>query len=152
MVMIQQMKDKSAALPIAQRVLASHPFRGLGLTAGREACFVTGYLALAPVFGAHIAAYNAVHGQDWGETVTRTTGSIAAGLFAGVTSQPFDTTKTVVQSESAATFVSTAQCVRDMVEKKGMQALFRGGVPRGLRIIGAVVIIQEVKVRLEAVT
>jgi solute carrier family 25 (mitochondrial citrate transporter), member 1 len=149
--MLHQQLHRTALAPTARRVLGANSLRGLGLTSCRETCFVTGYLVLSPLAGSTLRAQLQARGRDCSDVVTRTAGSIVAGIVAGVVSQPFDTVKTVVQSKIPADNASAVHTVRSMIAKDGVGALFRGLIPRGLRIVGAVVIMQEVNVRLGAV-
>lgn len=139
-ILVLQQLDRASLHETARRSLRSRPFKGFTLTAAREGCFAFGYLGLAPLLTSLV-------GGDFSDPAKRTMGSLAAGVIAGVTSHPFDTAKTFVQSSAEP--ISSAHALRVILNSDGISGLFRGLIPRGLRIVGAVVIIQEAKVRFE---
>ena len=64
-------------------------------SAGREAIYSAGYLALAPVFTKRLMSQ-----KGWEESffASAVLGSMAAGVLANLTSHPVDTVKTVIQA------------------------------------------------------
>lgn len=150
MVMLQQQKNRFTVGEAIRRTLRT-PTRGIALTAAREACFCGGYLGLAPIFATWISPLTDSD-NSLGDTpqeasaTARLFGSMAAGVIAGVTSHPFDMAKTIVQSGDVYDDPATAL---HQLRARGVSAFFTGVFPRGLRIMGAVVIFQEVKTLLE---
>lgn len=132
-VMIQQQRSGQSLIQSLRLVRAHAPMRGIRLAAARDAIFAGGYLALAPVLSTAIA--------EQPDAMQRAAGAISAGLIAGVCSHPFDTMKTVVQAAAPGTLAPLSTI--------SLRGMFAGLLPRSLRIIGAFIILQESKVRLE---
>ncbi|CAH0486425.1 unnamed protein product [Peronospora farinosa] len=135
--------------------------RGFTATAVREAVWCAGYLALAPVltrethklcpatFG-HVD--NATKSQ---RAMASIAGCIAAGLITVVATQPVDTVKTVMQGEAmtlpSGHAPSTLARVTSIYRKGGLPRFYRGIVPRGCRLIGAVFILGQSRTWLEEI-
>lgn len=148
LIMIRQQRMQAPFFQTAKEALREAPYRGLTLTAARESIFTAGYLGLAPVLGDKLAEAVSTDGSK--PTWARTLGSIVAGVFAGTASHAFDTLKTAVQGAVKDEPKSGMAVARDMMANGGgLRALYAGLAPRGLRIVAAVVILQECKVRLE---
>lgn len=149
LVMIRQQRRQAGLAATAKEALTKFPFRGLWLAAARDGIFTAGYLGVAPVLADKFAAAAAGDGEKppaW----ARTAGSLMAGVFAGTASHGFDTVKTAMQgAEKGEPTGSVAAARMVMHEGGGFKALFTGLVPRGMRIVIAVVVLQECKVRLE---
>jgi solute carrier family 25 citrate transporter 1/solute carrier family 25 2-oxodicarboxylate transporter 21 len=138
----------------------SRLYRAFPLTCVRECVWTASYLALGPLLGGFLHdTFPATFGsRDAGTLSQRASaaigGSIGAGLVAVVTTQPVDTLKTIMQgnaldrgsSASASTTISEA---RRLWTQGGLRALYKGTLPRGLRLIGAVFILSESKRVLE---
>lgn len=139
-ILVLQQLNKAPLIQTARSSLRSRPFKGFSLTAAREGCYAVGYLGLAPLFSTYLS-------DDFSEPVRRTLGSLIAGCIAGVTTHPFDTAKTYAQSTCRP--MTSAQAISEIVDIHGFSGLFRGLIPRGLRIVGAVIIMQESKVQYE---
>lgn len=150
LVMIRQQRRQAPLMATAREALLTTPFRGFWLGAARDAIFTAGYLGLAPALADAVAAAAVGDGDAAPPAWARTAGSIVAGVFAGTASHGFDTVKTAVQGAEKGEPVTTRAAARMVMrEGGGIKALFTGVFPRGLRIVIAVVVLQECKVRLE---
>ncbi|CAK4679708.1 unnamed protein product [Aphanomyces euteiches] len=77
-------------------------------------------------------------------------GSVGAGLVAVFATQPVDTVKTIVQGKGLeATPASAVAEFRTLFNGGGIKALYKGTIPRGVRLVGAVFILSETKKFLE---
>ncbi|OQR80862.1 Mitochondrial Carrier (MC) Family [Achlya hypogyna] len=131
-------------------------FRGLPFTVFREASWCACYLALGPVVSATLhERFPGTFGRKTTATTAQKTwaamgGSIAAGLIAVLASQPVDTFKTIVQGNALDKGVpSMVTQARQLWTQGGLQLYYKGTVPRGLRLIGAVFIMSNTKEYLE---
>jgi Mitochondrial carrier protein len=143
MIMIRQQADKVSMSNAVKRCL-HHPFRGYGMMACRDATFTAGYKGLAP------SVTKWMSGQATYEDASsreRVLGSLMAGVVVGVISHPFDTIKTIVQGSPKR--VSSLEAFQTLMSTGGLAELYRGAGPRGLRIIGAIVISRECQRILE---
>ncbi|GLD93679.1 hypothetical protein PINS_up002284 [Pythium insidiosum] len=162
---LQQNTGKSFVATVRD-VVAQHGaarlFRGIEATMLREAVWCAGYLALGPVitrrlhdvspsvFGA--SAEDATLSQRASASAV---GSVLAGLVTVYATQPLDTIKTVMQGEAlrvqgrdATSAIGTA---KRMFQSAGgsLQPFYRGSVPRGARLVGAVFILGKARDVLE---
>ncbi|KAF0717287.1 Aste57867_2384 [Aphanomyces stellatus] len=132
-------------------------YRGLPLTMLRETVWCACFLALGPAFGEKLHRHlPATFGTAQDATVSQRTaaaltGSVGAGLVAVLATQPVDTIKTILQGKAMSTVVrsSVGAEARQLWAQGGLRALYKGTVPRGLRLIGAVFILSETKRFLE---
>ncbi|KAG2799172.1 hypothetical protein PC118_g20763 [Phytophthora cactorum] len=111
--------------------------RGFSATTVRDSMWCAGYLALGPVFTRemHTLSPTTFGDEDTATTAQKASASIAGCVTAGIISvaatQPVDTVKTVMQG--------------------GFLAFYRGIVPRGCRLVGAVLILGQSRIWLEEV-
>ncbi|KAF4321603.1 hypothetical protein G195_005255 [Phytophthora kernoviae 00238/432] len=135
--------------------------RGYPATAVRDAVWCAGYLALGPLFTREV---HRLRPQTFGEFETATTsqkasasvvGCLAAGLFVVPITQPVDTIKTVMQGEAMKLpsgpgpgILTTA---KRMHREGGLPRFYRGIVARGSRLVGAVFILGQARMRLEEI-
>ncbi len=152
LVMIQQQKRGSSLVAEFVNVARQGPLRlykGFIATAIREGIYTGGYLGLAPVLRAEFEA------RTGGPSVLAFASSgIIAGVVAASASQWADTIKTIQQADiphpgdphEAAdvgkryrNFFHTAQKVYR--ERQSIRFFFSGLVPRGIRTVGAVFIL-----------
>lgn len=109
-------------------------FRGFGSTAGREAIYTCGYLGIVPVVAETLREQEICSS----ELTSNLGGAVAGGCLASLLSHPLDTCKTVVQADMAGTTYPNARATFGMlVREQGIAALYRGGLPRLARNIGA---------------
>jgi hypothetical protein len=116
----------------------------------RESLYAGCYLGACPLLRARMDA--ALSGPDAPPSTTSLiVAGGAAGLLATVLTQPFDTVKTRMQAymvggDAGGKYASaraTAAAIADA--GGGVSALWAGLVPRGVRIVGAVMILQAVR-------
>ncbi|BAM82264.1 carnitine carrier Crc1p [Cyanidioschyzon merolae strain 10D] len=152
LVMIQQQKRGTTLVSEFVNVARQGPFRlykGFLATAIREGIYTGGYLGLAPVLRAEIEARTGGPG-----VVAFASSGIIAGVVAASASQWADTIKTIQQADIPhpgdpnetpdvgkryRNFFQTARKVYQ--EKQSIRFFFSGLVPRGIRTVGAVFIL-----------
>lgn len=121
MIMIHQTDKKIKALPAIKELWKEGKFKefykGFFPTLGRDSLFCCGFFAGVPILARKLEK------QD----VHPILASLAAGIFAGsitaVLSQPFDTVKTVVQSEK---LLKSKQALQSIYHERGVVGLFSG--------------------------
>ncbi|DAZ97971.1 TPA: hypothetical protein N0F65_005129 [Lagenidium giganteum] len=135
-------------------------FRGLEVTALRESVWCASYLALGPVLTHKLHGWSPkVFGDAQTATMSQKAtasaiGSILAGLVTVYGTQPLDTVKTVMQGEAQTVGKnarSSLSVARTLWQQGGLQAFYRGVVPRGARLVGAVFILGQARNVLEEV-
>ena len=138
LITIQQQKMELNPIRTFKVLLQSHGisgiYRGLLSCACRESFYTAGYLGLAPVITAKILQ------GDNGEAsfVASFAGACAAGTTAAVITHPIDTAKTCVQSDMSAKQWPTARyAISRLMLDEGVASLYRGFLPRTVRICGA---------------
>lgn len=153
---LQQNSGKSFVNTI-QDVVKQHGvtrlYRGLEMTMARESVWCASYLALGPVITQRMHRISpSVFGSDNDATISQkasasAVGSILAGIATVVATQPLDTVKTVMQGEALnvkgnnATFALGTAKRMYCQAGHSIQPFFRGIVPRGIRLVGAVFIL-----------
>jgi len=92
--------------------------------------------------GTRFLVYDSVMSTVKGVTGNKETGaveSIVSGMLAGTASvlinQPVDTVKTLMQSTEAAKYKSTVHCITSTIKSEGPAALYKGLVPRLMRVV-----------------
>lgn len=134
-------------------------FRGFSVTSVREGMWCAGYLAVGPVLTSKLHAFSP---DVFGRAETATTsqkasasaiGSILAGLITVFGTQPIDTIKTVMQGEAmtlpADKRTNTWHVAKQIHARGGLAEFYRGIVPRGGRLVGAVFILGQSRIFLE---
>ncbi|ETV97407.1 hypothetical protein H310_09735 [Aphanomyces invadans] len=122
----------------------------------REIVWCASFLALGPVFGQKLhvhfpTTFGSLQDASLSQrTAASLAGSVAAGLVAVFATQPVDTVKTILQGKALESTPSYALTeVKSLWSQGGLPHLYKGTVPRGLRLIGAVFILSETKKVLE---
>jgi len=105
---------------------------------------VAGYMGISPALGRELVEkYQMKEGQ------AKVIGAIGAGVIAASVSHPFDTIKTCMQGDLEQNtykgFASTAKC---LWQQAGLSRFFNGWAWRTGRMICAVFIMDECKMRL----
>ncbi|ETM32506.1 hypothetical protein L914_20058 [Phytophthora nicotianae] len=82
-------------------------------------------------------------------------GCVTAGLITVAATQPVDTIKTVMQGEAmvlpSGRTPSTLATACRIYREGGLARFYRGIVPRGCRLVGAVFILGQSRIKLEEV-
>eukprot|EP01024_Parvocaulis_polyphysoides_P001288 TRINITY_DN10349_c3_g1_i3.p1 TRINITY_DN10349_c3_g1~~TRINITY_DN10349_c3_g1_i3.p1 ORF type:complete len:313 (-),score=2.63 TRINITY_DN10349_c3_g1_i3:931-1743(-) len=148
LVVIQQQRhfrNLSIMLPhLWKNYGASWMMRGIDATVCREAIYCGGYLGLAPVLKQYLDQFEGISNSN-----KILFSGIAGGLFAALFSQPFDTIKTIMQAQldvklkpEYRTMMTTGYYVAG---QRGIPYLWKGLLPRGLRLICASIIINATR-------
>ncbi|KAG3111474.1 hypothetical protein PI124_g9389 [Phytophthora idaei] len=161
---LQQNNGKSFSATVkevAQEHGVVRLLRGFTATAVRDAVWCAGYLALGPVFTRemHTLSPATFGGVDTATKSQKASASIAgcvtAGLITVAATQPVDTIKTVMQGEAmmlpSGRAPSTLATAGRIYREGGFPRFYRGIVPRGCRLIGAVFILGQSRIWLEEV-
>lgn len=118
-------------------------FTGLLATALREGKFTAFFLGVTPMLKAQIQPHCS---NDY-------TASLLAGMGAGVgatlASQGFDTLKTIQQTADLKKPMSFVGSVKKLYGTNGAYGFFKGGIPRGTRVMSAVTIMGFVADRMD---
>ena len=117
----------------------SRCFRGTLPCIFREAIYTCGYCSLTPLIEKKLITYSPNHFKQK-SIKTSITASIAAGLVAGSVSHPFDTIKTYTQSHVNK---KPIPLIKNAIKKEGISFLFKGIIPRSIRIVGTFFIFNE---------
>lgn len=154
LVMIQQQKNGSTLGAEFINALRQGPrvfYKGLTATAIREGVYCGGYLGLAPVLRREFEALYGAEGA-----VPFAASAITAGVVAATGSQWADTIKTIQQADiaraaggSASASASSGRVYRNFFqtalkvygERQSIRFFFSGLLPRSVRTIGAVFIL-----------
>jgi hypothetical protein len=157
---LQQNSGKSFGATVSE-VASKHGvlrlFRGLEVTATREALWCASYLALGPVITHKLHLYTpSIFGSEEDATLSQKAsasicGSVLAGLATVYSTQPLDTIKTVMQGQAMTISnpSSSFGIAMEMWQKEGLKAFYRGSVPRGIRLINGVFILGQSRNYLE---
>ncbi|KAE8994158.1 hypothetical protein PR001_g19776 [Phytophthora rubi] len=163
LVMIIQQNNGRSFGATVKAVLEAHGvtrlMRGYPATALRDAVWCAGYLALGPLFTREV---HRLRPETFGHYETATAsqkasasiaGCLAAGLVVVPLTQPVDTIKTVMQGEAmklpSGRGPSVLATARRIYREGGVRRFYRGIVARGSRLIGAVFILGQARMRLE---
>lgn len=148
LVEINQQKHGGTMLSIPRRVIDTHGllgmWRGLSMTAAREAIFCCSYLGSAPLLSEAIRARSSL-----GEGSAAVAGAVMAGSVGALLTHPADTFKTRLQgdlfpvmgSSRPPVNVNLRAAMRDMIATSGGSKLgalskcYSGFSPRLLRIV-----------------
>lgn len=104
-------------------------------TAMRDGIFTAGFLAAPAIIEEQIKE--------------RAFAGPIAGVIAAVISHPFDTIKTVQQAHINPTPLSFVAAAKNIVKDAGLFNLYKGFVPRSIRVVSAVTIMDQVGTKLK---
>lgn len=124
---MSQSVSKTVAHLYAQKNI--HLFKGFIPTALRDGGFTVGYLTLGDMIKETCNIHNAVIANS------------IAGVCAAVITHPFDTIKTIMQTHNT----SLTQTCAHIYSTGGATGFFKGLVPRGLRVILAINVMNTIK-------
>lgn len=162
LVMTLQQNSGRALGATVRDIVAAHGvqrlYRGFEVTAVRDGVWCASYLALGPVLTAKVHELSpSVFGPAESASAPQrasasAVGSILAGLVTVYATQPVDTVKTVMQGEAmsvGANAPSSLAVAKRIYAEGGVQRLYKGAVPRGVRLVGAVFIMGQARNQLE---
>ena len=116
---------------------------GLPATIIREGIFTPFFLAVTPILTGMIQPYCS------NEYIARLAGGIGSGLGATVFSQAADTIKTIQQGAELPHQMSLRTVSKDLYAQQGIYGFFKGGLPRGARVVSAVTVMSLVTQEME---
>jgi solute carrier family 25 carnitine/acylcarnitine transporter 20/29 len=148
LIMIQQQRFGTSLISTPMKIMgetgAAGLMRGLLMSCGREGLFTAGYLGIGPVINRTLMEN---HGLS--EATAKAGGAIGGGVIAATLSHPLDTVKTCMQGDIQRTSYGTVtETFSTLYGEAGPSRFFRGWSWRTGRMICAVFIMNECKVRL----
>lgn len=97
----------------------------------RSGTFAVSFLAARPILKDRLVSY------DTREPVASVGAGLLAGTASAVITQAFDTINAYQQSNAHHKSINMLQACKNICEQKGFLALFKGGLPRALRVASA---------------
>jgi hypothetical protein len=135
---IHQQKNKQNVHKTANKIWNKYgykPFyKGLFPCIIRESLYTGGYLGLAPIVSKHLQEkleINMIQSIIYGSLLT--------GTMVSLITHPFDTTKTVLQTDLTKN-QNTFSKMNSLIKNHGISYLYKGCIPRVLRTCGAFMI------------
>jgi len=119
------------------------PWRGVSSTALRDGLFTVGYKTLP---GAIHRFCSPLIGDG---SVSKMSSSIVAGLITAVATQPFQVVARHMQNNETVSHSLSA--VRELYNNEGVGGLWKGGIPRGIRVVVAIPVLSFVEKKLSEV-
>ena len=114
----------------------------------RESVYTMGYLGVAPVIQDRLLGSQSSYGDFFRENTITTSivSAIMGGSFAAVLTHPVDTAKTCVQSDLEGTkYPNAIWTTKYLWNNGGLPILFKGVIPRTLRLCGACFVITNTR-------
>lgn len=118
-------------------------FSGLPATMAREGMFTAFFLAVTPILKSKIQPYCS---NSYAASLIAGT---SAGIGATIASQGLDTIKTIQQVANPQQPISLRKATQQIYSTHGFYGFFKGGVPRGTRVMSAVTIMGWVNEKME---
>eukprot|EP00633_Aureoumbra_lagunensis_P002789 CAMPEP_0197294322 /NCGR_PEP_ID=MMETSP0890-20130614/32041_1 /TAXON_ID=44058 ORGANISM="Aureoumbra lagunensis, Strain CCMP1510" /NCGR_SAMPLE_ID=MMETSP0890 /ASSEMBLY_ACC=CAM_ASM_000533 /LENGTH=264 /DNA_ID=CAMNT_0042769673 /DNA_START=103 /DNA_END=897 /DNA_ORIENTATION=+ len=151
LIMIQQQRFGGSIIHSPIRIISNFGLfslsRGTFMSCGREALYTGGVLGMCPVFTNKLENDYNVEGN-----IAKMGASIAAGTIAATFSHPMDTIKSCVQGDLEYTkYKSQIQTAQTLYAEGGIGRFFTGWAYRTGRMILAVAIMNECKIRLSPI-
>lgn len=145
--MIQQQRFGGSIVSTPARLIstfgASGMSRGLLMSCGREGIYTAGVLGTCPVF------IDKFKQRGWSTNQAKMGGAICAGVMSASISHPMDTIKSCLQGDiEQKTYTSHSGTVKTLMAEGGVGRFFSGYFFRTGRMILAVAIMNECKLRL----
>lgn len=148
MIMTYQGQTGASFYAAANQLIKQNGWRclltGLPATAIREGLFTSFFLAGTPILKTKIQPYFT---NDYVATLAA---GIGAGVGATLASQGVDTLKTNQQTARVIRPVGLKEAAKKLYVTNGIQGFFKGGVPRGGRVVSAVTLMGLVNEKMEA--
>lgn len=155
LMVIQQQKYVSSLSgtfnTIRQKYGALKVYRGLFSCMVRESIYTMGYLGVAPVIQDRLLTSDGSYGNYFrtNKIATSILSAILGGSFAAVLTHPVDTAKTCVQSDLEGTkYPNAISTTKHLYQTGGIPVLFKGVIPRTLRLCGACFVITNVRTQM----
>mmetsp|Transcript_13296 Transcript_13296/g.21768 ORF Transcript_13296/g.21768 Transcript_13296/m.21768 type:complete len:271 (-) Transcript_13296:207-1019(-) len=148
LVLIQQQKFGgsvfSTPATLVSKYGASSMFRGFVTSCGREGIFTAGYMGIGPTIT------NYFHeSQGLSLINSKVVGAVIGGVISATLSHPIDTVKTCMQGDAERkTYTTVTKTVQTLLQDGGAKRFFRGWNWRTGRMICAICIMSECKIRL----
>lgn len=148
LVMIQQQRYGSALFATPGKIIADNGVgtlfsRGLAMSCGREGVFTAGMLGLGPTLRRQAEE------AGYAKANAAMLGALGGGVVVATLSHPMDTIKTCQQGDVAGeTYGSVVATAKTLYEKQGIGSFFRGYFYRTGRMICAVFLLNECKLKL----
>lgn len=122
--------------------------RGIVPTMLRDAKFTVGYIQLVKMLTPAMQDYTRKHldNSKTADTVGSIAGGISAGVLTAVASQPAHVIKRALQGDPSGKtynhpFVPSLQVAQNIYKTEGIKGFFKGGIPRGVRVMCAIPIL-----------
>jgi len=151
LLVIQQQKMKASLSHALNQIRKQYGtlrvYRGFFATIGRESIYTMGYLGIAPTVNQHLSKSTFQNSYFKHHPVTcYLVASMCGGTIAALVTHPIDTAKTCVQSDLVKDKYPTAlYTIKHLYKKGGISVLFKGVIPRTLRLCGACFVISQVR-------
>ena len=128
LMMIQRQKNSASSQEIIKKIIMPQgiktAWRGLPVTALREGGFSVGYLALTDIIASYLT-------NSDNPVVKSIVGGVPAGIIAALSTHPFDTIKTRMQTNlDQPKYKTASSTLITIVQKDGIKGLYAGVVPR----------------------
>ncbi|GEM_PF-1164246 len=118
-------------------------FTGLPATAMREGVYTSCFLVGMPRLKAKIQPYCT------NDCVASFAAGIGSGVGAALASQGVDTLKTIQQTTNLSHSVGLKEATKKLYSTEGIYGFFKGGIPRGARVVSAITIIGFVSEKMD---
>lgn len=119
-------------------------FTALPMTALREGLYTAFFLTGTPTIKLKLSSYGFNNGK------TTLAAGICSGIGVAVVTQSLDTVKTKQQANTAAKAMRLLQATQKIYSEESIMGFFKGGLPRGLRVVTGLTIMGYVKEKMEA--
>jgi solute carrier family 25 (mitochondrial citrate transporter), member 1 len=118
-------------------------YKALPATAAREGIFAACFLGVTPILKMNIQPFCA---NDY---LTSLSAGMGAGIIATIASQGIDTIKTVQQASQETKAMNIKNAIHKIYSTQGVYGFFKGGIPRGGRVMSAITIMGWVTEKME---
>lgn len=143
LIIVQQQKTDKPLMPLMKYIKKKYGYRvipkGTFPCIGREAIYTAGMCSLTPILEERLLT-SCPYFYKKKSVKSSFTASIGSGLICGTISHPFDTIKTHIQNNPDT---NSFKATKTLLHTEGWGSLFKGIVPRSLRIVGTFFIINE---------
>jgi hypothetical protein len=135
LITIHQQKKHTSMLQTTKSIYRNNSifsfWKGIAPCAIRESVHVGGYLGISPVLCNYIDQTTSM-----GKMYSNISGCLLSGITCSLITHPFDTTKTIIQSDLTQKR-SLFPFMRSIWKQEGLSYFYKGCIPRALRSSGA---------------